>query len=148
MDFNFSLSLHCMIMVMISSQEFSNCLFPLFATPDSNTISQEQWLSQMRTSTPRFFANITTITRAYKLNHSGDQQLGRPSGSQSGARGFARGDRLPHMQVITIMIEEDFVREAVKQGCISCGILVSGIRARAVSSEHMENMEMFSCSPT
>ena len=54
MDFNFSLSLHCMIMVMISSQEFSNCLFPLFATPDSNTISQEQWLSQMRTSTPRF----------------------------------------------------------------------------------------------
>ena len=35
-----------------------------------------------------------------------------------------------------------------KQGCISCGILVSGIRARRVSSEHMENMEMFSCSPT
>ena len=32
--------------------------------------------------------------------------------------------------------------------CISCGILVSGIRARGVSSEHMENMEMFSCSPT
>ena len=35
-----------------------------------------------------------------------------------------------------------------RQGCISCGILVSGIRARGVSSEHMENMEMFSCSPT
>ena len=35
-----------------------------------------------------------------------------------------------------------------QQGCISCGILVSGIRARGVSSEHMENMEMFSCSPT
>ena len=34
------------------------------------------------------------------------------------------------------------------QGCISCGILVSGIRERGVSSEHMENMEMFSCSPT
>ena len=32
------------------------------------------------------------------------------------------------------------------QGCISCGILVSGIGARGVSSEHMENMEMFSCS--
>ena len=31
---------------------------------------------------------------------------------------------------------------------ISCGILVSGIRARGVSSEHMDNMEMFSCSPT
>ena len=36
----------------------------------------------------------------------------------------------------------------VVQGCISCGILVSGIGARGVSSEHMENMEMFSCSPT
>ena len=34
------------------------------------------------------------------------------------------------------------------QGCISCGILVSGIWARGVSSEHMENMEMFSCSLT
>ena len=34
------------------------------------------------------------------------------------------------------------------QGCISCGILVSGIRARGASPEHMENMEMFSCSPT
>ena len=36
----------------------------------------------------------------------------------------------------------------LEQGCISCGILVSGIGARGVSSEHMENMEMFSCSPT
>ena len=36
----------------------------------------------------------------------------------------------------------------LKQGFISCGILVSGIRAHGVSSEHMENMEMFSCSPT
>ena len=34
------------------------------------------------------------------------------------------------------------------QRCLSCGILVSGIRARGVSLEHMENMEMFSCSPT
>ena len=34
------------------------------------------------------------------------------------------------------------------QGCISCGILVSRIRARGVSLENMENMEMFSCSPT
>ena len=34
------------------------------------------------------------------------------------------------------------------QGCISCGILVSGIQAHGVSLEHMENMEMFSCSPT
>ena len=41
-----------------------------------------------------------------------------------------------------------FVQIYCTQGCISCGILVSGIRARGVSSEHMENMEMFSCSPT
>ena len=34
------------------------------------------------------------------------------------------------------------------QGCINCGIHVFGIRACGVSSEHMENMEMFSCSPT
>ena len=39
-------------------------------------------------------------------------------------------------------------RYSSAQGCISCGILVSGIGARGVSSEHMENMEMFSCSPT
>ena len=38
--------------------------------------------------------------------------------------------------------------QQLAQGCISCGILVSGIGARGVSSEHMENMEMFSCSPT
>ena len=35
-----------------------------------------------------------------------------------------------------------------RQGCISCGVLLSGTGARGVSSEHMENMEMFSCSPT
>ena len=34
------------------------------------------------------------------------------------------------------------------QGCISCGVLLSGTGAHGVSSEHMENMEMFSCSPT
>ena len=34
------------------------------------------------------------------------------------------------------------------QGCINCAIQLSGIGARGVSSEHMENMEMFSCSPT
>ena len=34
------------------------------------------------------------------------------------------------------------------QGCINCAILLSRIGARGVSSEHMENMEMFSCSPT
>ena len=33
------------------------------------------------------------------------------------------------------------------QGCINCAILLSRIGACGVSSEHMENMEMFSCSP-
>ena len=34
------------------------------------------------------------------------------------------------------------------QGCIICSILPSGMGASGVSSEHVENMEMFSCSPT
>ena len=34
------------------------------------------------------------------------------------------------------------------QGCINCAILPSGMGAHGVSSEHVENMEMFSCSPT
>ena len=36
----------------------------------------------------------------------------------------------------------------LKQGCIIRSILPSGMGARGVSSEHVENMEMFSCSPT
>ena len=47
-----------------------------------------------------------------------------------------------------LMASLAYVQDTHRQGCISCGILVSGIRARGVSSEHMENMEMFSCSPT
>ena len=35
-----------------------------------------------------------------------------------------------------------------RQGCIIRSILPSGMGARGVSSEHVENMEMFSCSPT
>ena len=35
-------------------------------------------------------------------------------------------------------------RITIIQGCISCGILLSGTGARGVSSEHMENVEMFS----
>ena len=34
------------------------------------------------------------------------------------------------------------------QGCINCAILPSGMGTRGVSSEHVENKEMFSCSPT
>ena len=36
------------------------------------------------------------------------------------------------------------IRGLSEQGCISCGILLSGTGARGVSSEHMENVEMFS----
>ena len=36
----------------------------------------------------------------------------------------------------------------ISQGCIICAILPSGMGVRGVSSEHVENMEMFSCSPT
>ena len=46
------------------------------------------------------------------------------------------------------LLELIFERFSEDQGCISCGILVSGIGAHGVSSEHMENMEMFSLSPT
>ena len=49
---------------------------------------------------------------------------------------------------ISPIILMPFIINSPWQGCISCGILVSGIRARGVSSEHMENREMFSCSPT
>merc|ERR1712012_738550 len=38
----------------------------------------------------------------------------------------------------------EYARVCQSQGCISCGILLSGTGARGVSSEHMENVEMFS----
>ena len=34
------------------------------------------------------------------------------------------------------------------QGCIKCAILPFRMGARGVTSEHMENIEMFSCFPT
>ena len=56
--------------------------------------------------------------------------------------------RTQSLKKIEIQMSRHEKRNRSEQGCISCGILVSGIRARGVSSEHMENMEMFSCSPT
>ena len=41
-----------------------------------------------------------------------------------------------------------FSKVTSDQGCIIRSILPSGMGARGVSSEHVENMEMFSCSPT
>merc|ERR1719220_585957 len=43
---------HAQLTLLLKGQEFSNCLFPLFAPPGSSAISQEQWLAQMRASTP------------------------------------------------------------------------------------------------
>jgi len=43
---------HAQLTLLLKGQEFSNCLFPLFAPPGSSSISQEQWLAQMRASTP------------------------------------------------------------------------------------------------
>ena len=55
------------------------------------------------------------------------------------------GPQRPHINMGSV---KGFNIHNTDQGCISCGILVSGIRASGVSSEHMKNMEMFSCSPT
>ena len=59
-----------------------------------------------------------------------------------------RDPELKSIMAKTELVVEVGLKLAVYQGCINCGILLSGIPARGVSSEHMENMEMFSCSPT
>ena len=53
------------IVVDRCDQEFSNCLFPLFAPPGSSTISQEQWLAQMRASTPRLTYLIIMVIKIF-----------------------------------------------------------------------------------
>ena len=59
---------------------------------------------------------------------------------------------LPHLDSLLLSLaisnKMDVKCTTTMQGCISCGVLLSGTGARGVSSEHMENMEMFSCSPT
>ena len=64
--------------------------------------------------------------------------------------------------LLTLVILNDFVTNFVillflsafisvfmlQQGCIIRSILPSGMGAHEVSSEHVESMEMFSCSPT
>ena len=49
------------------------------------------------------------------------------------------------MVAMAVMVIRVFM---VNQGCIICAILPSGMGARGFSSEHVENMEMFSCSTT
>jgi len=72
---------------------------------------------------------------------------GDPSGNMS-KNYVGKVDHSADGQAHASLSFHTFPEEFFHQGCISCGILVSGIRARGVSSEHMENMEMFSCSPT
>ena len=49
----------------------------------------------------------------------------------------------------TIILRRRLITEKEQeQGCIICAILPSGMGARGVSSEHVENMETFSCSST
>ena len=64
---------------------------------------------------------------------------------------------ITHVMVVKLMLRLSTLRivgdhtcggAVDDQGCINCAILLSGIGARGGSSEHMENMEMFSCSPT
>ena len=49
-------------------------------------------------------------------------------------------------QVLTF--SNNIYRQLGMQDCTNCAILPYGMGARGVSSEHVENMEMFSCSPT
>ena len=63
----------------------------------------------------------------------------RASGAQLGSE---------EVHICIIYGSAHFSCQTNRQGCINCGILVSGIRACGVSSEHTENMEMFSRSPT
>ena len=51
--------------------------------------------------------------------------------------------------IVTLLFLSAFISEfMLQQGCIICSILPSRMGARGVSSEHVESMEMFSCSPT
>ena len=64
-----------------------------------------------------------------------------------GHSGWSRATHIlqqEHFQIYYMHIYQP----SIIQGCINCAILPSGMGAREVSSEHMENMEMFSCSPT
>ena len=75
-------------------------------------------------------------------DNGGEGQLGREPGYSGGGQFFPK-ENLCKLLFVRILLSLSQV-----QGCISCGILLSGTGARGVSSEHMENMEMFSCSPT
>ena len=53
----------------------------------------------------------------------------------------------PNVSDVILLLGQGTFRDLVRQGCINRSILPSGMGARGVSSEHVENMEMFSVSP-
>ena len=74
---------------------------------------------------------------------------------RNGALEGGKGLKLDHVKPCVIPhrmdIKKGFITQIVylgHQGCMICSILPSGMGARGVSSEHVEDMEMFSCSPT
>ena len=84
-------------------------------------------------------SNINTLNNRYR------------KGALEGGKGL----KLDHVKPCVIPhrmdIKKGFITQIVylgHQGCIICSILPSGMGARGVSSEHVEDMEMFSCSPT
>ena len=84
-------------------------------------------------------SNINTLNNRYR------------KGALEGGKGL----KLDHVKPCVIPhrmdIKKGFITQIVylgHQGCIICSILPPGMGASGVSSEHMENMEMFSCSPT
>ena len=81
-----------------------------------------------------------------------DVETGTPLGTQSNlptwtASALSRGEENLFKDILNAH-SSSYSCACLVQGCINCAILLSGIGARGVSSEHMENMEMFSCSPT
>ena len=61
--------------------------------------------------------------------------------------GFRQASTLTLGPVYSPVITQSF-RACWRHGCIICSILPSGMGARGVSSEHVENMELFFSSPT
>ena len=107
------------------------------------------WTSTTFSHSPPSFSGLSMASSSSRLSTQLDDQ---PS-SSTFCLSFSRQhqDMREEEQLIKqakseLLVSSQFIWS--KQGCISCGILVSGIGARGVSSEHMENMEMFSCSPT
>ena len=88
------------------------------------------------------------LESSYKHRTLYGRQFAGSDNQMLGKYMFAK-HKLPfqHDRVRKLLNELDN-KKSPYQGCISCGILVSGIQARGVSAEHMENMEMFSYSPT